>query len=104
MAIIRSTLPRGAGIIYLGETDEPGGFEVTMNDKRVPHVTANYAFKAVLVDKPGSYRLIFRYWPAHFSTYLAVAALGLVVWITVLVVSSKPAEVLSQSRPRGKDH
>ena len=47
------------GVVYIGETDEPGDFIVTVNGKRVPYLTANHAFKAVLVDGPGKYRVTF---------------------------------------------
>ena len=68
------------GVVYIGETDEPGDFIVTMNGKRVPYLTANHAFKAVLVDGPGKYRVTFRYWPAHLTGYLWLAFGGLVLW------------------------
>ena len=74
------------GVVYLGETDEPGDFIVTMNGKRVPYLTANHAFKAVLVDGPGQFRVTFRYWPAHLTGYLWLASGGLVLWVGVLIV------------------
>ncbi len=75
-----------AGVLYLGETDEPGDFIATVNGKRVPYLTANHAFKAVVVDKPGQYRVTFRYWPSHLTAYLWLAFGGLVLWLTALML------------------
>jgi len=75
-----------AGLIYLGETDEPGGFIATINGAPTSYVPANHAFKAVVIDRPGTYRITFRYWPAHLSAYLALAAAGLVLWLVILLV------------------
>jgi hypothetical protein len=80
------------GVVYIGETDEPGDFIVTMNGKRVPYLTANHAFKAVLVDGPGKYRVTFRYWPAHLTGYLRLAFGGLVLWLAALILFWKYLE------------
>ena len=74
------------GVVYLGETDEPGDFIVTLNGKRAPYLTANHAFKAVLVDGPGKYRVTFRYWPAHLTGYLWLAFGGLALWLAALIL------------------
>jgi len=74
------------GVVYLGETDEPRDFVATMNGESVSYLTANHAFKAIVVDKPGTYRITFRYWPARLSLYLAIAAIGLALWLVILVV------------------
>ena len=74
------------GVVYIGETDEPGDFIVTVNGKRVPYLTANHAFKAVLVDGPGKYRVTFRYWPAHLTGYLWLAFGGLALWLAALIL------------------
>jgi hypothetical protein len=74
-----------AGVVYLGETDEPGGFSVTINGAAATYLTANHAFKAVLVDRPGTYRITFRYWPARLSVYLTVAGLGLALWVATVL-------------------
>ena len=57
-----------------------------MNGKRVPYLTANHAFKAVLVDGPGEYRVIFRYWPAHLTGYLWLTFGGLALWLAALIM------------------
>ena len=73
-----------AGLAYLGESDEPGGFKVTINGAPASYVTANHAFKAVAIDGPGTYRITFRYWPTGFGSYLALAAGGLALWLVIL--------------------
>jgi hypothetical protein len=75
-----------AGVLYLGEVDDPGGFEVLVNEHRVPYIAANHAFKAVPIDRAGVYRVTFRYWPAHLERYLTISAVGCVLWVTTLAV------------------
>ena len=74
-----------AGVVYLGEVDVPGDFEVSVNGRTVPYFTANYAFKAVTVPGPGTYRISFRYWPAHLSLFLAIAGAGAILWLAAMV-------------------
>jgi hypothetical protein len=78
-----------AGVVYLGEADEPGGFLVTINGAPTTYVTANHAFKAVVVDRPGEYRITFRYWPSRLGHYLALAGVGLAFWMAMLLVFSR---------------
>jgi len=75
-----------AGAVYLGEAGAPRDFIVEVNGKRVLHVMANHAFKAVIVEEPGIYQISFRYWPAHLTWYLMAAFLGLVLWLITLLV------------------
>ena len=75
-----------AGLVYLGETDEPGDFVVTVNGAPASYVTANHAFKAVALDGPGTYRITFRYWPARLSLYLALAGAGLTLCVAILLL------------------
>lgn len=76
-----------AGIVYLGETGSPDNFVVEVNGERTSHVMANHAFKAVIVDGPGTYQISFRYWPAGMTGYLIASGFGLILWlITVLVL------------------
>jgi len=73
-----------AGVVYLAETDEPGDFRVTVNGVRAKYWTANHAFKATVVDAPGTYRVTFRYWPRRLSLYLALSCAGLACWLLVI--------------------
>jgi hypothetical protein len=75
-----------AGVAYLGETDYPGDFAVFLDGERVPHVTANFAFRAVAIDRAGPHRLRFEYWPARFDLYLAVSAAAILVLSLLIAV------------------
>ena len=75
-----------SGIVYLAEAGDPKDFIVTINGKKALLLTANYAFKAVVVEKPGTYRVVFKYWPAHLTLYLLIAILGLILWVASLFV------------------
>lgn len=72
------------GIIYLGEAGDPDDFIVTVNNQIVPSFTANYAFKGILIEKPGLYRVNVEYWPAHFTQYLMLSILGIMLWSLIL--------------------
>jgi len=74
------------GIVYLGEAGKPDDFIVTVNNQTVPCLAANYAFKGVLIEKPGLYRVTVRYWPVHFTHYLEISLLGVLLWCLILFV------------------
>jgi hypothetical protein len=65
------------GIIVLTEAYERGNFEATLNGSPVPYVRVNHAFKGIYVDRPGTYRVRFAYWPRDLSAALGLAAAGL---------------------------
>jgi hypothetical protein len=67
----------GPGFIVLEEAFEPGNFSATVDGMETPVIRANHAFKAIYVDGPGTYRVIFSYRPRGFSMALAVGAAGL---------------------------
>jgi hypothetical protein len=69
-----------AGIAYVGEADIPGDFKVSVNGRAVPYFTANYAFKAIVLPGPGTFRVTFSYWPTHLTLFLVAAAAGAVLW------------------------
>ncbi len=74
------------GVVYLGEAGDPSDFIVTVNNKTVPCLAANYAFKGILIEKSGLYQITFRYWPAHFTQYLEICIFGLLLWCLILFV------------------
>lgn len=78
-----------AGLVYLGETDEPGNFIATVNGISVPYIKANHSFKAIFIDKPGTYKICFRYLPENSKTYLLIAFVGLTAWILILIIMRK---------------
>ena len=72
-----------AGLVVLSETYQPRDFEVTVNGRPAPYFRVNHAFKAVVVDAPGVYRVCFRYRPTRWAGALWAAAAGLgvlLVW------------------------
>ncbi len=66
----------GPGFVVLQEAFEAGNFSATVDGLEAPVIRANHAFKAVYVDGPGTYRVVFSYWPRGFSTALAFSATG----------------------------
>ncbi|HXN35974.1 MAG TPA: hypothetical protein VN877_07370, partial [Opitutaceae bacterium] len=67
----------GPGIIVLTEAYERGNFEATVNGSPAPYVRVNHAFKGIFVDRPGTFRVRFAYWPRDLSAALRLAAGGL---------------------------
>jgi hypothetical protein len=45
----------------------------------------NHAFKGVVVDAPGEYRVRFRYWPKNFPRNLTLCGLGAVLGMVSLI-------------------
>jgi len=74
-----------AGVVYLGEADEPGDFQVTVNGVETSYFAANHAFKAIVLPARGHYDVSVRYWPAKLNTYLLMAAGGLTGLIILIV-------------------
>jgi hypothetical protein len=66
-----------AGVIVLHESYFPGDFRVTMNGKPVDDFRVNHAFKGIVVEAPGLYRVTFAYRPRHWTLALTLAGLGL---------------------------
>jgi len=90
------------GVVYLGEAGAVGDFVATLNGERVSQLTANYAFKALVAPQAGTYRVAFRYWPRHFTAYLASAVVGLVLWTTILAVAWKYLRASRAAEPSMK--
>lgn len=74
------------GVIYLNEAGNPKDFVAKLNNKKVPCISTNYAFKGIIVEKPGVYQVSFEYWPKNFTIYLIVALLGFVLWLISLFI------------------
>ncbi len=66
----------GPGFIVLEEAFEAGNFSATIDGREAPVIRANHAFKAVYVDGPGDYRVVFSYRPRRFSASLFFCAAG----------------------------
>ncbi|HEY4989096.1 MAG TPA: hypothetical protein VII09_04775, partial [Opitutaceae bacterium] len=69
------------GFIVLTEAYERDNFRATLNGADAPYLRVNHAFKGIYVDRPGTYRVKFSYWPRDLTQSLAAACggLGLVV-------------------------
>ncbi len=97
----------GPGFIVLQEAFEPGNFSATIDGLDAPVIRANHAFKAIYVDGPGTYRVVFSYWPRGFSTALALSATGVVLLALVLGAAlvklrgapGRPSEGMMPVRP-----
>ncbi|CAN5255306.1 hypothetical protein BH10PSE17_BH10PSE17_37860 [soil metagenome] len=90
----------GPGVIYLGEADEPGNFEVKLNGAATPYFTANGAFKGVYVPTAGTYRVEFRYWPRQLDLYLTISLIGLVL-LAAAVAGIRRTVARTVARPVG---
>jgi hypothetical protein len=66
-----------AGVIVLHESYLPGDFRVTVNGKPADDFRVNHAFKGIVVEAPGLYRVSFAYRPRHWTLALTLAGLGL---------------------------
>lgn len=83
-----------AGVVVLGEAWWPRTFRATVNGRRVPVLRVNHAFKGILLDRAGDYRVEFSCWPANLTLYLALSAVAAVILGTFLFVSAR-----RESRP-----
>lgn len=77
----------GPGFIVLEEAFERGNFRATIDGAAAPVIRMNHAFKGVYVDAPGTYRVMFTYWPAGLSTSLKLSGLGLALWAMVVALA-----------------
>jgi len=71
----------GPGIIVLTEAYYPNDFRALLDGHPVPYFRANYAFKGIAVDSPGTHRVSFSYWPEYFTLSLELGLAGLVLFI-----------------------
>ena len=88
------------GMIILTEAYAPKDFSVTLNGKSVPSFRLNHAFKGVMIERPGTYQLRFRYWPSHFTLSLWVSAIGLgllicYIWVCRKITAETRQETIS---------
>ena len=69
----------GPGIVVLTEAFYAGDFIAQLDGKPVPYFRVNHAFKGIYVERAGSHRVSFRYWPEHFTLSLWLGAAGLIL-------------------------
>ena len=94
----------GPGFIVLTEAYERDNFRATLDGKDVPYLRVNHAFKGIYVDRAGTYRVQFTYWPRGFSATLVLSAVGWLViasalWIAIFKLDSKSDVGLVQPDP-----
>ena len=91
----RVVAPR-PGVIVLQEPWIKDQFKVMLNGQPAQCLRINHAFKGVYVDRPGTYDVTFRYWPASLSLSLVLCAVGLALafiswpWIRLYAKASRP--------------
>ena len=96
-----------AGVVVLTESFSPDTISAWVDGSRVPVFRVNHAFRGVVVDRPGHFRVTFAYRPPHFTLALwgaalgwtLLAALGGWLWRTAAVRPSAPASRAGGPRP-----
>ena len=68
-----------AGVIVLSENFVPNDFQLRVNGQPRDYFRVNHTFKGVYLDRPGLYRIEFKYRPRSLSFSLQLAALGTVI-------------------------
>lgn len=67
------------GVAVLTEAYLPEDFEATVNGVPTTYFRVNHAFKGVLLNAPGTYRITYTYYPKYFKLSLWLSATGLVL-------------------------
>jgi len=68
----------GPGVIVLQEAWVRKNFRATVNGAPAVYFRVNHAFKGIAVDRAGTYRVGFAYWPEDMTLSLALAGAGLI--------------------------
>lgn len=86
-----------AGIVVLDEAWMKGDFRVTINGTPTKYFRVNHAFKGILIDAPGTYRVKFAYWPRDLTFSLWMAAAGAVPLLALLrlALGCRPATAIA---------
>lgn len=80
----------GPGVIVLSEAFWPGDFRAEVNGRKLPIVRLNHAFKGVVVDQPGEFRVTFRYLPKGYSRLLVLSGIGALLLAGSLFLALRP--------------
>lgn len=65
------------GLAVLMEANVPGDILVSVDGQPAECLTVDYAFRGVVIDRPGRHVIQFRYWPAILEPALSLGAVGL---------------------------
>jgi hypothetical protein len=77
----------GPGVVVLSEAFWQGDFRAEVNGRRAAIVRLNHAFKGVVLEAAGDYRVVFRYLPAKFPRNLILCAVGACLLAASLIVA-----------------
>jgi hypothetical protein len=80
----------GPGVIVLSEAFWPGDFRAEINGRKLPIVRLNHAFKGVVVEQAGDFRVTFRYLPKGYSRLLVMCGAGALLLAGSLVFALRP--------------
>ncbi|MGH7958199.1 MAG: hypothetical protein ACREH8_14495, partial [Opitutaceae bacterium] len=69
----------GPGVVVLNEAFWAGDFRAEVNGRRTPVLRFNHAFKGVMIEAAGDYRVMFRYVPRNFPRNLLCCGIGAVL-------------------------
>jgi hypothetical protein len=86
------------GIAVLHESWLKDDFHATLNGQRTPYLRINHAFKGVYIPHAGTYKIVFSYWPHHFTLLLIASAIGISLAFATWVVfrhATVPFRVIS---------
>jgi hypothetical protein len=81
----------GRGVVVLTETYWPGDFRAEIDGQKTAILRVNHAFKGVLIDRPGTYHITFRYLPKNFPRYLVLCGAGTVLLFISACFGLRPA-------------
>jgi hypothetical protein len=85
--VVRATRP---GVVVLAEAFWPEDFRAEINGREAPVLRFNHAFKGLVLDSVGEYRVSFRYWPRHFTRNLTLCALGALLLAASVFLALRP--------------
>ena len=91
---IAATAP---GLAVLHETIVPGDIVATVDEKEVPCLTVNGAFRGVWVDAPGTHTVKFTYAPRVWTRSLRVAAGGIILVLLTMIAVRRTRPSISQN-------
>ena len=80
----------GPGAVVLTEAFWPDDFRAEVNGCDTPIVRLNHAFRGVVIDSAGEYRISFRYWPRHFTRNLTLSAIGALLLAASMFLALRP--------------
>ena len=74
-----------AGVVVLAESFYPDAISAWINGRPTPVFRVNHAFRGIVVDRPGHFRVTFAYRPPHLTLALWGSALG---WVLLAVTGA----------------